>query len=274
MNDILNDKKKIAILFKKYVEIILNEYKDIIPLDIKKRLENVSDFQELVKIYNTNTISLFANKNDSTIHLPLDAYEAIKVLSTNPNYGSNRNHKTHDENNMIINDNTFRDFVSHIILKGATTCEYFEEILLHEVMHVCGSSGSYALDEGFNELKTRELALKYNLNTSCCGYPKETKIAYMLEQIFGKLVCDKLAFLDFNQRIKYLDSISSNLAQLYIDVFNSMQTSFQEYINTSYPGATGVYEKCNAYDRIDYTNTLQIINNFLNNEKKKSEHSK
>ena len=258
-----NDKKRISQLFQLYTRIILNEYKDIIPEKIRQRLTETQNFEDCIKIENTGTITLSANPETGTIHLPLDAYSTLKALSKLPEYGSDRDHKTHTDANMLINDNTYRTFVEHIILKGETPVEYFEEILLHETMHICGSHGSDALSEGFNELKTREIARKYNLPTSCCGYPKETKIAYELQQVFGKTICDKLAFSDLITRFHILrDEIGDDAVRLYADVYASMDRQFKPYIEKKYPGIDGVRSKCDEYDKIDYSDIHKTINKY------------
>lgn len=266
--DIETDKRQIANLFQLYVKIILNEYKDIIPNSISQKIANITDFSNYVIIENTGTISLFATLDDSIIHLPLDAYKVIGALSMTSEYGSDKLHKTHDDFNMIINDNTFRDFVKHVILKGETPVEYFKEILLHETMHICGSSGAFALSEGFNELKTREIAQKYGLETSCCGYPKETRIAYELQQIFGKEISDKLAFSDLKTRLSILkNELGEDAYKLYIDVYSCMEKQFRPYIEKKYPGLNGIKEKCDEYDKIDYTEVYDYITQYKINHR-------
>ncbi len=267
--DIEKDKQEIALLFYQYVQIILTEYKDIISSDLKEKLSKIKDFSNYVNIEDSGTISLFATPDDSVIHLPLDAYKVIRLLSTTKEYGSDKSHKTHDNDDMIINDNTYREFIKHLILKGSSPLEYFKEILLHEVMHICGSHGSNALTEGFNELKTRELAQKYGLETSCCGYPKETKIAYELQQLFGKDICDKLAFSDLLTRFKILRSeIGEDAVQLYANVFASMDHAFRPYMDKKYPGIEGISEKCLQYDKIDYSEAQLYIDQYKENMKK------
>jgi len=270
------DKNRISSLFKQYVDIILNEYQNDIPNEIKNKLKGINNFEDLIDISETETISLFATPDDSMIHLPLQAYSVIKALATYEEYGTDKNHNTHTEETMIVNDNTFRDFVRHVIIKGETPAEYFEEILLHETMHVCGSKGKDAISEGFTELKTRELALKYNLNTSCCGYPKELKIAYELQELFGKDIWDKLTFKSYGERIEILSNdISYDAAKLYADIYKIMEEQFEPYINKKYPGINGIIDKCNTYDEINYQEVYRLINdyklnhNLTNNELKK-----
>ena len=261
--DIEADRSQIAELFMRYVKIILHEYQDKVSKNIREKLSKITDYKDLVQIEDTGTISLFAKTSDSTIHLPLDAYKAIQALSQLPEYGLDKNHQTHDKNNMLINDNTYRDFVEHVILKGEMPVEYFREILLHEVMHICGSGGASALAEGFNELKTRELALKYDLETSCCGYPKETKIAFELQQIFGKEICDKLAFANLKERFTILrEELGEEAVSLYANVYANMEHQFRPYMDKNYPGVTGIKEKCDAYDKIDYSKVYDMLKQY------------
>ena len=85
--DIETDRRQIADLFSHYVKIILYEYKDKVPTDVRGKLSKITNFKDLVKIENTGTISLFAKPSDSTIHLPLDTYKAIQALLQFPAYG-------------------------------------------------------------------------------------------------------------------------------------------------------------------------------------------
>jgi len=54
--DIEADRSQIADLFMRYVKIILHEYKDKVPTDIKEKLSKITDFKDLVQIENTGTI--------------------------------------------------------------------------------------------------------------------------------------------------------------------------------------------------------------------------
>lgn len=269
MDQIELDRKEISQLVKKYVTIILEEYKEYIPINIQNKLKSIKDFYDYVLVVPNHTISLFANPINTTIYLPFDAYKAIEILKKLPDYGIDKNHKTYKENNIVLNDNTYRDFVNHVIIKGESCVEYFKEILLHEVMHICGSSGFNALCEGFNELKTREIAEKYGLETSYCGYPKEVKIAYELQQIFGRKIGDKINFLDFKERLILLEQeVGEEAATLYKNIFVSMEKEFRPYITKSYPAFNGIKEKCDEYDKIDYKEVYSFLNNYKDKKKK------
>lgn len=260
--DIEQDKTELSRKLKEYVNVILEEYKEVISVDIKEWLMSITNYEELIKIEETGTISLYVS--NGKVFLPIDAYRAIDELSKRDGFGSKKNHITYNETNMIINDNTFLTFVEHVFLKGMTPKDYFSEILLHEVMHLCGSSGANALGEGFNELKTRELALKYNLETSCCGYPKEVMIAYRLQEIFGKELCDKLTFCNsLEDRFNLLlGSVGATGAQLYLNVFDEMEKQFSSYRGKKFPGVEGIKNKCEEYDKIDYFGVYRMIDEF------------
>ena len=129
-----------------------------------------------------------------------------------------KNHKTFTEDNMIINDNTYITYIKHVFLKGLTPEEYFKEILLHETLHFCGSVGGTAIREGINELKTRQLAKKYGLLTSFCGYPKEIKII--------------------------LDSVSLEASSFFFNLEVIMENEFHnKYMKYNFPGLTGPLKK-------------------------------
>lgn len=170
----------------KLIKVIRTEYSDLVNVP-----DNI-DLNERVHIEDTGTISLFVRGNH--FYFPVDAFKVLNAFKKIPGFGSNKNHVTCTKDNMIINDNTYLTYIKHVFLKGLSPIEYFKEILLHETMHFCGSGGGTAIREGINELKTRQLAYKYDLLTSSCGYPKETKIAYELEQIFGEDIINKISF--------------------------------------------------------------------------------
>ena len=268
--DINKDKEELANKVFKYVKIILNEYQDKIPNHIKTYLNNINDYQGFIKIENTNTISLFVS--DGLIYLPLNAYKIIGLMESVPGFGINKNHKTHNNSNMIINDNTFSDYIKHVFLKGLMPIDYFLEILLHETMHLCGADGGSALKEGFTELKTRELAKKYNLTTSCCGYPKEMKIAYLFEMILGRDITDKLTFMADEREIYYMihDLVGTEEADLYIKVSRMMQVEFQNYINKKYDGITGPIKKTLEYDKINYRKIDELFALYFEEKNKKN----
>ena len=253
-------KNKLIVEIRNMIEIIKSEYPMYVDLPEDLDLEN------RVYIEDTGTISLFVkNKN---IYFPLSAFSVLEHFKSFPEYGSNTNHVTYTEDNMIINDNTFETFINHAIVKGMTAEDYFKEILLHEVMHFCGIGGWLALREGINELRTRQLAKKYGLLTSCCGYPKETKIAYELEQILGKDVIDRIAFTKKSYEvIDILNELPMDAATLYLTVEREMEKEFQEkYMKYKFPGINGPFEKMKKYDTIDYSRVYEIIDEYKRNQ--------
>ena len=256
------DKTKLVEELRKYIDTITSEYGKFIPEKIKGYLNNILNFEDIVHIEDTGTISLFVENGE--VYLPTDAYKVLYLLSKVPGFGINKKHTTHKQDNMIINNNTFLDFVSHVFLKGLSPKEYFSEILLHETLHLCGSDGAFALYEGFNELKTRELAQKYNLEASCCGYPKETRIAYELQNLFGKEIGDKLAFAEtYSDKYNTLhNELGSEAAELFVQVLGEMEVNFRPYMSKSYPGILGIFNKCYEYSKIDYSKVYSLINDY------------
>lgn len=259
-------KNNLIPIISKYIQIIKEEYKGLIDVP-----ENI-DLKEYVHIENTGTISLFVNNGH--FYFPLDAFKVLDALKKIPGFGSNKNHKTCNEENIVINDNTYISFMKHIFLKGLTPEEYYKEILLHETLHFCGSGGATALREGINELKTRQLAKKYNLLTSSCGYPKETKIAYELENILGEEIINRISFSKNNYEIKeILDKISPMATEFFFTLQEIMEKEFyNKYMKYDFPGITGPIKKTQKYNSLDYTKAYILIKQYkdeINKSKRK-----
>lgn len=252
-----NDVKKNLIYeIEKLIEIIKKEYPNLVDIP------NNYNLIERVHIEKTGTISLFVrNKN---FYFPLDAFKVLETLKKIPGFGMIKNHKTCTEDNMIINNNTYITYIKHVFLKGLTPEEYFKEILLHETLHFCGSGGGTAIREGINELKTRQLAKKYGLLTSSCGYPKETKIAYELEKIFGEDIINKISFSKNYMEIReVLDSVSPEATIFFFELEETMEKEFHnKYMKYDFPGLTGPLKKTQKYNSIDYTEAYKLIDEY------------
>lgn len=241
---------------QKLVKIIKKEYPNLVDIPVNY------DLQELVHIEQTGTISLFVRNHN--FYFPLDAFKVLGAFKRIPGFGMVKNHKTCNQDNMIINDNTYITYIKHAFLKGLTPEEYFKEILLHETLHFCGSGGRTAIREGINELKTRQLAKKYDLLTSSCGYPKETKIAYELENLFGEDIINKISFSKSRLEIKeILDSVSPIASSFFFTLEMVMEEEFYDkYMKYEFPGLTGPFKKTQKYNSIDYTKAYLLIDEY------------
>ena len=255
-------KQNLIPTIKTYIEIIKKEYSSLVDIP-----ENI-DLNNYVHIENTGTISLFIHNGH--FYFPTDAFKVLEALKRIPGYGSNKNHRTCRKENMVINNNTYMTFLKHIFFKGLTPEEYYREILLHETLHFCGSGGATAIREGINELKTRQLAQKYDLLTSSCGYPKETKIAYELEQIFGEEIINKISFSKNNIKIKeILDKVSLDASKFYFTLEAIMEEEFHnKYMKYDFPGLTGPIKKTQKYNTIDYTKAYILIEEYKRKQKR------
>ncbi|MFA5603260.1 MAG: hypothetical protein WDA12_00170 [Bacilli bacterium] len=260
-------KNNLAIDLQLYIEIIKDEYKDFISKERLDFLNSINDFKNIIIIKNTGTISMFVR--DNNIYFPTSAYKIINKMKFIPGFGINKNHKSFHKSNLIVNDNTFTDYIKHIFLAGVSVEQFYLETLLHETMHFCGVGGIGALREGITELKTRELAHKYNLTTSGCGYPKEIKIAIELQNTFGQIIMNKIAFAKNDYEIVTIlrDNFSFNEVNLYIEVSNLMEKEFQDkYYKHKFPGITGPLKKIQKYNQLDYSEVFNVLDNYKQNK--------
>lgn len=169
--------------------------------------------------------------------------------------------------NNLENNNTFVNYVYHILVSGTDTQRYYDDLLLHETLHFCGSGGSFAISEGINELLTRQIAHEFGYHTNGCAYPNEVKVALRLSKVFGSDVITRLAFIrNFKQSLDYLDmTLGSAASSLYNDVMIAMEDEFQEkyYKNMdSYNGLVGIARKTIDYRKINYKKANELIDEY------------
>lgn len=257
--------KNLTLTLEKYIKTITKTYGRFIPKERLTYLYNIKDYSNIIQIFDYSSINGYAN--NKYIALPLNADKAFDELKKIPGYGINKNHKVYDNTTLIINNNTFMTYVDHVIKKGMTLEDYFNDLLLHETMHFCGSGGSTALKEGINELLTRKIALENNFKTSGCAYPKEVRIAYTLQQMLGEDTINQIAFINNELDIlNYLeDTIGKEASDLYLDISgimnNEFQTKYYKDMN-SYNGLEGIKKKVENYQNIDYTKVYELIDEY------------
>lgn len=267
-NTVESTRKVLADDMKKYVEIILKEYENVIPAEQKEFLRRIDDYLPRIMVYDTGTISMFAI--DIGVVMPEGAYKIFKYLKMMPGYGINKNHKSYEEGE-IVNDNTYYDYIKHVFVSGMSVEEFFRDTLLHETMHFCGSDGGNALREGFTELKTREIAQKYNLKASRCGYPKEVDMAIRIQNIVGPDVANQITFAKNEKEIHWIlqEKCGEDIERLYFEISELMDKELEaKYDHSKFGGIFGPIKKARAYSKIDYSEIYKKIESF---DKKRKE---
>lgn len=262
--------KNLTEKIKEYIALIVKEYGPYMQDINLIKLANINDYSKILKIHDYGEISAYADSGN--IHMPLCADKLLKIANKFPGYGINKNHKAYNTENIIINNNTFLTYVMHVFISGTNAEDYYGDLLLHEVMHFCGSGGGSVIEEGTNELLTRMLAKKYNLRTNSCGYPKEVRLVYKLMKCFGEEAIIRLAFIKKHEdKVKFLkDNLSGKEADLYDDVCKLAEKEFQEKYYShmhEFSGAVGIAKKVLFYQKIDYSNVYELINNYEKSNK-------
>ncbi len=255
----------LSIHLEQYIAAIIEKYGKYIPQARLDVLNNISDFAKIIKIYDYGSINACANASE--IKMPLCADKVLNFMSKIPGYGINKNHQSYNQENLINNDNTFSDYIYHVFITGTNVEGYYEDLLLHETMHFCGSGGATALKEGINELLTRKLALEKNFRTNGCAYPKEIQIAFELQQIYGEEILNQIAFINSEKQIYMFleNTIDKEAAELYLNISNIMEREFypKYYSNMdSFNGITGIIRKTTNYNKIDYSSVHELLNNY------------
>ena len=248
---------KIKTLLLKYIQLILNSYSNC---DNKRIMDAIEHNFEIVKFNSSNTITFIVR--DGVLLLPKAAYQIFPLLEQYDNYGTKLDNTRNIEDYLDTNT-TYMEYINHLIEGGISVYEYFKESLLHEAMHICGSEGGTPLEEGINELKTRELAQKYNIKIAAYGYSKEVEIAKKLQQVIGKGIMDELTFIPSYKRKEFLvDRLGKDIGELYRLISDKMIEKSKSYYDNLFQ-VNNPFEKARLYEDIDYTEVHQIIDNYI-----------
>lgn len=244
-------------LLLKYIKVIIENYSK----SDRERLLDIIDYDsQIIKFNPTDTITFVVQ--DGILLLPKNAYKVFPILKQHENYCIKPNNGRNVEDYLDTNT-TYMEYINHIIESGMSEYDYFEESLLHEAMHICGSIGGTPLEEGINELKTRELAKKNNIKIAAYGYSKEVEIAKRLQQIVGKELMDELTFVPKEKRKEFLSTKTSNrVAELYESLSDRMIEESRDYYN-SVLLVSDPFEKAKLYEGINYTKSYQVLDNYI-----------
>lgn len=254
----------------KYIPAIAKKFGKYMDDGRLQELKNIKDYKDVIKFDYSGNVTAYAGRDG--IVLPMGAIVAFDKIKDLPNAGTNKNHKTYTKETLIQNDNTFEDYIEHLIITKADILTYFNDLLLHETMHFCGSGGSStrgagAFREGLNEYLTRLVAGENGFQTSGCGYPKEIKVVTKMEKVLGTDALFQVAFLrDLKEINEYLtNEVGVEKAKLFNEVVHNMEQEFQsKYFSkqSEYTGFAGAIKKSENYKNIDYSKVYSLIDNF------------
>lgn len=206
-----------------------------------------------------DSISFFVR--DNTLYLPYQAYSVFEKFKEKENYGISK--KVYKVEEYLNTSSNYNDYINSVIENGFEPLDYFLDSLLHEALHLCGSAGKFPLEEGINELKTRQLAQKMNIGIAGVGYQKEVEIAKILETIISKEVMDELTFIPYSQKYDYLEkNLGIQFAELYYNISTAMNNKFNKEIFLT----TNPYKKAELYSQINYDEVYNLLEEFQNVE--------
>ena len=216
------------------------------------KLNQIRDFGKCVFIEDNGHINAFARKEG--VFLPLSAWEVVPQLKMFEEYGRDKSHKLYNDETLVINDNTFYDYIQHVILTASEVLDYYEDLLLHETMHFCGSGGASALKEGINEYLTRKTALRHGFRTSACGYPKEVKLVYELEKLFGESIINQIAFInDEEEMLQFIENVIGKTPKEASKILSKYKIEY------SGSGSIVIEQSPSAGTRLEEESTIRLM---------------
>ena len=273
-NKIENTKRILAEDMKKYVEVILKEYATVIPEERQEYLKKIDEYYSRIIVEESGTISMFATPRG--IIMPKGAYKIFEYMKLIPGYGINKKHTLYKEGE-ILNTNTYYDYIKHVFVLGMSVEDFFRDSLLHETMHFCGSHGASAIREGLTELKTREVAQRYGLRASRCGYPKEVDVVSRLQKMIGIDITNKITFARSNDEINEIlqENCGIEVANLFFEISYVMDNELTtKYDHSKFGGILGPIKKAKAYSQIDYSKIYKKLKKFEEEKVSNTENNK
>ena len=236
-------------VFKKYVNVFLNEYADYLS---KEQLELLKDinFDNAIKLDGTN--KPFGVISLGQVNLPNYSDELINSLKKMPNY--NTSHRD-------LNNKNLSSYLKYMCDSGYTLFDYYSDILMYFVFKLVVKN-SNGLINGLINQEMKYLAIKYSFRFAYL-YPREEAITNKITKFLGIQGCRKVIFSDSATAFKYLnDTKGYRIARLVNDISEIVDDEYQKLNKNEYSGYTGFLDYAHDYDHLSYGDAYNYLLDF------------
>ena len=226
-------------IFKKYVAIFLNEYKDYLSKDQLETLKSIN-YENTIVI--SETQKPFGNILLGQIHLSSDSEKMINNMKNMPNYNSNH---------TVLHNKNMSSYLKYICDNGYSVNDYYSDILMYFVFDLVAKNKS-GLIKGLINQEIKYLSIKYSLRMPSL-YAREEVIANKITPIIGLEGCRKVIFSDGASAFKYLnDKNGFRVAKLVNDTENLIDEQYSKLSKREYLGYEGFLDYAHDYDHLSY----------------------
>ena len=241
-------------IFKKYVVIFLNEYRDFLSKDQLETLRNL-DYDKTIII--DEITKPFGIISLGQIHLSRDLEKMIDSFKKMPEFNSNH---------TILHNKNMTSYLKYMCDNGYNLEDYYSDILMYFVFDLVVKNKS-GLINGLINQEIKYLSIKYSLRIPSL-YAREEVIVNRITPAIGLNGCRKIIFSDRATAFKYLnDEKGYRVAKLVSDVEDLMEDEYEKVSQKEYRGYDGFLDYTEDYDHLSYG---EVYNYLLDYEVKNS----
>ena len=243
MEDSLNQ------IFKKYVAIFINEYRDFLSIEQLEALKSV-DYNNAIVLDNVS--KPFGVISLGKVHLANTVEKLIKNFHNMPNY--NKERRELDNKNMA-------SYLKYMCDNGYDVKDYYSDILMYFVFKLVIKESS-GLINGLINQEIRYLSIKYSIRLANL-YAREEAIVDRITPIIGLHDARKIMFMDSASAFKYLNEKHGfRIAKLVLDIDDLIDNEYHDLEEKNYSGYNGFLDYTSDYDHILYGDVYNHILDF------------
>ncbi len=237
---------KLNILFKKYVAIFLDEYRDFLTRDQLEILKNINYEKTIVIDKNNNP---FGTIYLGQIHLSNENNKLFDNMKNMPEYNSNH---------TDLHNKNMTSYLKYMCDNGYQVDDYYHDILMYFVFFLVIKNKS-GLVNGLINQEIKYLSIKYSLRVASL-YAREEVIASKISPLIGILGCRKIIFSDSATAFKYLNEEKGfRVASLFNTVENLIDEEYLKIQNKEYFGSDGFIDYVKDYDSLSYGDVYNYL---------------
>ena len=236
-------------IFKKYVNVFIEEYVDYLSKDQLELLKDIN-FDNAIKLDSTS--KPFGMVSLGQVNLPNYSEELINNLKKMPNYNTSR---------YTLNNKNLSSYLKYMCDSGYNLLDYYADILMYFVFRLVVKNPS-GLINGLINQEIKYLSVKYSYRFAYL-YPREETISSKITPFLGIVGCRKLIFSDAATSFKYLnDTKGYRVAKLVDDVSSLIDNEYQKVTSKEYNGYSGFLDYTEDYDHLSYGDVYNCILDF------------
>lgn len=233
-------------IFKKYVAIFLDEYKDFLSRDQLEILKSIN-YEKTIIIDKTE--KPFGKILLGQIHLSSDSEKMIDNMRNMPEYNSNH---------TLLHNKNMSMYLKYICDNGYNLEDYYSDILMYFVFDLVIKNQS-GLIKGLINQEIKYLSIKYSLRIPSL-YAREEAIINKITPIIGIEGCRKVLFSDSATSFKYLnDKKGFKIAKLVNDVEELIEEEYTKLSSKTYAGYEGFLDYIDDYDHLSYGDVYNYL---------------